>query len=310
MFDFYFTGVSINSDAAEYLIKNHACVLLSQLNERSAIKKWIEKFKELGNVPLKLFIDSGAFSAWTLGKKIDVDDYIDFINTNKEYFEICASVDDIPGKPRASTVPTEQEVRQSCENTWQNFLYMRSKMEDVNKLLYTFHLGEPWEYLKRALEYRDDKGPINYIAFGGMVGKTQSDIRTFLQEATDIVAKSSNPDVKIHAFGMTNLETLEQYKLYSADSTSWVLQAGFGRIKIGNGGYLVSNQRPHHPDYILNKSKALQEEFLKIIKEKGFTLEQLSESHNDRALFNMMSYYEWAENYKYTPKKVSKIALF
>ena len=87
MFDFYFTGVAVNSPIADYLIKQPgACILLSQLNERSNISKWIERLKKEKPESLKLFIDSGAFSAWTKGKKIDVDEYISFINSNKDYF--------------------------------------------------------------------------------------------------------------------------------------------------------------------------------------------------------------------------------
>ena len=63
-FDFYFTGVPANSEIAEFLIKNNACILLSQLNERNNIYKWINKLKNVEN-KCKLFIDSGAFSAWT-----------------------------------------------------------------------------------------------------------------------------------------------------------------------------------------------------------------------------------------------------
>lgn len=309
-FDFYFTGVSLNTPAADYLIDSKACLLLSQLNDRSTIKKWIAKFDEMGEVPIKLFIDSGAFSAWTQGKEIDVDEYINFINQNKKYFEICASVDNIPGTPKSSQVASIEQVRESCEKTWQNFLYMRSKMDDVNKLLYTFHIGEPWEYLKQALEYEDEHGKIAYIAFGGMVGKKANLIEDFLTHATEIVRLSSNPNVKIHAFGMTNLDKLEKFKLYSADSTTWVKLAGYGNILINNKTYCVSDRQLLSDDNVINKNVALKEAVLKFIEQRGFTLQELSEDPNKRSLFNMIDYKEWADNYTYKPTTVKAVSLF
>lgn len=309
-FDFYFTGVSLNTPSANYLIESNACLLLSQLNDRGTIKKWIAKFDEIGTVPIKLFIDSGAFSAWTLGKQIDVDEYINFINENKKYFEVCASVDSIPGTPKSSQVATQEEVVESCEKTWKNFLYMRSKMDDVNKLLYTFHIGEPWEYLKQALEYEDEHGKLAYIAFGGMVGKRADLIENFLTEATKIVKESSNPNVKIHAFGMTNLNMLEKFKLYSADSTTWVKLAGYGNILIDGKTYCISDRQLLSDDNVINKNTALKEAILNIIHNKGFTLEALSEDPNQRSLFNMMYYKEWADNYIYKPIKTKYVSLF
>lgn len=69
-FNYYFTKVTPDTPSAEYAIKNNCCVLLSQLNDRNLINKWIAKFKELGTVPIKLFVDSGAFSAWTKQKRL------------------------------------------------------------------------------------------------------------------------------------------------------------------------------------------------------------------------------------------------
>ena len=52
--------------------------LLSQLNERKACEEWVEYKRAHPECQSKLFLDSGAFSAHTKGKEVDVDDYIDF----------------------------------------------------------------------------------------------------------------------------------------------------------------------------------------------------------------------------------------
>ena len=303
MFDFYFTGVPHSSQVADFIIDNEACVLLSQLNERGNINRWLERLKNTDKKP-KLFIDSGAFSAWTKGKEIDVDGYIEFINTNKDYFTVCASVDNIPGVPRSSYIASPEDVKEAAEKTWENYLYMRSKMEDINKLLYTFHVGEPWEFLKQALEYKDERGHIPYIGLGGMVGKTKEIITSFLDEAYNIIDHSSNPKVKVHAFGMTRADVLEMYPLTSADSTSWLQTANFGQITIGQKSICISDRKLLSSDSIFNKNALLKEEVTRIANSRGFTLEQLSEDSNARLMFNVYNFYDWAKNY--TCKRVSK----
>lgn len=310
MFDFYFTGVAHNSEIADFLLKNeHTCVLLSQLNERRNIYKWIDRIKE-SNSKIKLFIDSGAFSAWTKGKVIDVDEYISFINTYKDYLTVCASVDTIPGKPRTSYIASQEDVAKAAQGTWENFLYMRSKMEDVDKLLYTFHVGEPWEFLERALNYTDERGPINYIAFGGLVGKNKDVITTFLAKAFEMVSKSPNKNLKLHAFGMTRLDVLEEYPFTSADSTSWLQTANFGSITIGSKNICLSDRKLLSDDNLINKNVALIEDVKKIIEEKGFTLEQLQEDSNARLMFNVINFYDWSLKYKCKFNPITKIELF
>lgn len=309
-FDFYFTGVPYDNEIADYLIQQpYGCLLLSQLNERSNLNKWIERLKhEPSN--MKLFVDSGAFSAWTKGKEIDVEEYIDFINQNKEYLTVCASVDTIPGAPRSSVLPSEEEIAESAESTWQNFLYMRSRMDDVNKLLYTFHAGEPWEFLERALTYNDDRGPINYIAFGGLVGKSGEIIKSFCDKAFNLIRKHGRDNLQIHAFGMTRLNILQEYPFTSCDSTSWLQHANYGAIAFGAKLISVSDRQALHDRNYANRNTAMQQEMVKQIEERGFTLEQLQEDLYARQFYNVKNFYEWAVNYKCNYKPMSKVDLF
>ena len=87
-----------------------------------------------------MFIDSGAFSAWTKGKVIDIDEYISFLNSISKYITVAASVDVIPGAPRSSEVPFREEILKSGEDTWKNFLYMREKGEPFQWGIETVHL--------------------------------------------------------------------------------------------------------------------------------------------------------------------------
>lgn len=299
-FNIYFAGAQFETEVGIDIRKNNRCVLLSQLNDRSTINKWIEEFKLNPSSQCQLFIDSGAFSAWTKGKEIDVDEYIDFINKNKDYITIAASVDKIPGEPRTSEVASPEQVVQAAEQTWENFLYMRSKIIDKSKLLYTFHTGEPWEFLKQALEYKDEYGKIDYIAFGGLVGKNKDIQKAFIDKCFEIIKASSNPNIKVHGFGLTRLGYLEQYPFYSADSTAWLMTAINGSIFSKWGTLKVSDRSIYREDHVNNKLEAGQEEIKKYLESKGFVLDELMNNDLKRQEWNYKYLCDWADDYKFT----------
>ena len=83
-FDLYFAGAK-NKVADKYLLEQGANRLCSQLLDRRNISDWIQ-FKM--NVS-KLFIDSGAYSAYTKGTVLSVDSYIEYLNSiNKNVYYI------------------------------------------------------------------------------------------------------------------------------------------------------------------------------------------------------------------------------
>ena len=64
-----------------------------------------------------LLIDSGAFSAWTQGKEINlVDDYIDFCLQYIDIADAVLNLDVIPGRPYKKLTPEEYE--KSAEQGW------------------------------------------------------------------------------------------------------------------------------------------------------------------------------------------------
>lgn len=306
--NFYFTGISLEEEF-DFLLNNNGCVLLSQLNQRKDILTWINKIQDL-KVNCKLFIDSGSFSAWTKGVTINVDDYISFINQYDKYFTVYASVDNIPGEPKTTTTATQKEVDESADKTWENFLYMRSKVNDPDKLLCTFHCGESYNHLTKILEYRDEYGPIKYLGLGGMVGKSDFVLKGFLMKCFDIISKSSNPNIKVHAFGMTKYDYLNQFPFTSTDSTTWLMTASYGNIIINTKPIYISDHGLLDNDNIINKSPIIKLEFENKLKNYGYTLEELTADYKKRRLFNLRSLWEWANNY--TPPKTTgvKIELF
>lgn len=254
----------------------------------------------------KLFVDSGAFTAWTKGKSIDVDEYIDFINTYSEHIELYGQIDVIPGDIIKGH--TAEQVEEAAAATWENYLYMRPRMKKPEGLLYTFHVGEPYRYLEQALEWRDDNGqPIPYIALGGMVGKPMPTKKSFLDSCFNIIKKSSNPKVKVHAFGMTSFSLLEAYPITSADSTSWIMTGANGNIITDVGIIAISEKAKHLPEHYSHLCPSHRDAFEKTISKYGFTLDELQVDYKARLRYHLRYLSEKASKTKYIsgPKKVS-----
>lgn len=290
-FDLYLAGGKAKTPD-DLIIKRSCDVLFSQINDR----KDIQKFLELMNNN-KLFIDSGAYSAWSKNKHIDVDDYIKFINENTDKFTLFASVDDIPGELKRK--PTLWEQRESPVKSWHNYLYMREQVKDKDKLLPVFHIGEDFRHLQNILEATFSGQHIPYIGLGGTVGLGCPVKEDWYKQCFKIIQQSSNPNVKVHAFGMTNLKILENYPFQSADSTTWLRAAINGYICTKYGRICISNQLQHSPTHYNKLPQLVQQQINEQCVLYGISIEKCMEDQESRQLFNINYFKDWADNYKY-----------
>lgn len=180
-----------------------------------------------------IMIDSGAFTAWTKDIDIDVDKYINWINKWNDYATTFGQIDVIP--PKTANL---QEVDECCQRTWQNYIYMTNNVVCPEKILYTFHFGEPFKWLKQALEYTLPNGKkMEYMAFGGLVGRTTKQRTEFLDQCFKIVANSSNPYIKIHGFGVSSKKMWSKYPFESCDSFTPGMNANHGFTYDEHGSY-------------------------------------------------------------------------
>lgn len=300
--DLYFAGSEAFTDI---VFDEPGNILMSYFYVRQKFSKFIELL-ENKKANKKLFIDSGAFTAWTKQESIDVDEYINFINTYSEHIELYGQIDVIPGDIIKGHTP--EQVEEAAAATWENYLYMRPRMKKPEGLLYTFHVGEPYRYLEQALEWRDDNGqPIPYIALGGMVGKPMPTKKSFLDSCFNIIKKSSNPKVKVHAFGMTSFSLLEAYPITSADSTSWIMTGANGNIITDVGIIAISEKAKRLPEHYSHLCPSHQDAFEKTISKYGFTLDELQVDYKARLRYHLRYLSEKASKTKYIPgpKKVS-----
>lgn len=175
-------------------------------------KSFVEKMRADG---VKIFLDSGAFSAYTMGVQVDMEAYCRYIQENADILEVvdgmvCASVLDGIGDPL---------------KTYQNQLAMESLGV---RPLPCFHYGED----ERYLDYYTANYP--YITLGGMVPISTPQLYLWLDRIWEnhLVDGAGRPKVKVHGFGLTTMALVERYPWYSVDSSSWVQTARTGGMML------------------------------------------------------------------------------
>lgn len=301
-FDLYFAG-SQNDLAERYLQSNGCYRLCSQFMDRKRIKEWIES-----GATGKLFIDSGAFSAHTRGVELDVDEYIYYVNGIDEHVSLVAQLDTIPGVYRQTK--TREQLELAPMQSWANYLYMRERMISPEKLLPIFHQGEDYKWLENMLEATFDGKHIPYIGLSPANDVSVKEKERFIEHCFKIIRKSSNPEVKTHAFGLTAMNLLERYPITSADSTRWIMDAACGGILTKFGSVAISDGRLDAPNHYRRMQPLAQEEVRKYVEGHGYTIQGLATDYKDRVNFNIMFMYEWSKNYIYSPSSIRRMKLF
>lgn len=259
-----------------------------------------------------LVVDSGAYSAWSKGKKFDMDEYINFLESNK-ILDVCfwaAEADRIPGT--FGVDPTEEDRLAAPEESWQNYLYMIKRVSWPKKIVPIFHQGEDIKHLIRMLSYRFPDGDfIPYIGISPRNDVHVNEKMKWYEYVWKIIyekcAELGREIPLTHNFGMTTISLMEQYPSCSSDSTSWVRSASFGNITIVMNGKIksiyVSNRNTNSPDHINNQPAAVKEAVEKACKKMGHgvNIEALvnDEKGAIRPLFNLISLNDWKQSFEY-----------
>ena len=248
----------------------------------------------------KVFLDSGAFSAFTKGVEVDLPKYCDYIKRNKDIIEhvdgtLLASVLDGIGDPL---------------KTWQNQL----AMEQLGvRPLPCFHYGEDERYLEWYIANYD------YITLGGMVPISTPQLKLWLDRIWEkyLTDGSGRPRVKVHGFGLTTVSLMERYPWYSVDSSSWVQIARVGGMLLMPEARVinVSNQSPQrrvegqHIDTLTPLQRQAVEQKLAAC---GVDTERMRETYMARWCYNIWAFNQLGiQHFEEDPKFVpDQLGLF
>lgn len=164
--------------------------------------------KVLAQIP-DVFIDSGAFTAFTRGSVIDLDTYIRFLIEHEA--KTYASLDVI-GDPAATMNNADRMIEAG-----------------LNPVV-AFHYGSDYKHLEIMLDKYDR------IALGGLVPIATRTSRLFrhLDLCFSIITKHRRWPIKVHGFGITQRRLMERYPFHSIDSTGWIGHK-YGYIRLDHG---------------------------------------------------------------------------
>lgn len=239
-------------------------------------QKFVDEMRANG---ARVFLDSGAFSAFTLGVTLKVSDYCEYIQRNIDILRVedgnlMASVLDGIGDPLQTYRNQKEMEARGC------------------KPLPCFHFGEDENYLEYYVKNYD------YITIGGMVGKSVKQLSTWLDRIWGkyLVDGSGRAKIKVHAFGITSFKIMENYPWYSCDSSSWIQSTAFGVIVTPEHGPIqVSKESPSRKvegRHITTLSMIEKDSVFKLIESQGFNYERLSSVYQSRAAYNLWAYRE------------------
>jgi hypothetical protein len=226
---------------------------------------------------VKVFLDSGAFSAYTLGIELSVEKYCEYIKRNIDLVRVedgilMASVLDGIGDPL---------------QTYRNQL----EMEDRGiRALPCFHAGEDERYLEYYIQNYE------YITLGGMVGVSSTQTMKWLDRVWDryLVDGSGRAKLKVHGFGITSVPIMESYPWYSCDSSSWVQNAAFGAVNTPQWGAVYCSEKSplrHYPNqHATTLSQIEQDAIFEHLEKYGFSYERLSKVYEARAAYNLWAF--------------------
>lgn len=288
-------------------------MLVSQV-DRSTVRTVIQWRKE--GFCRWFFVDSGAFSVHTGKAQCTQDDYIEYLNSIDGDFDVCAQLDTIPGK--FGQPKSKEDYIESAEKSWENFLYMRSKLKSPEKVMPVSHFGEDTKYLKRMLEWKDENGKqLEYIGLSPANDATKDERMLYLRNMYDIIHKSSNPNVKTHIYGFTSLDAMSKFPCFSADSITHRLLSGYCKLITREWGIISVSNRDRTSKAKSNWSfiQCADEFNLNKLKEEAagmnLTLEQLQTSVSARVVFNIKNIqylsktkYKYHESNLVRPKKL------
>lgn len=192
-----------------------------------------------------LFLDSGAYSAYTQSVNIDLDEYIKFINEYGELFKYVSQLDVIGDGKR----------------TLENYKYMKNKIKYKNKLLPIYQYNTNIKYFKKLTEYNE----CDIIGIGGIADKSHKKRKRLLSKVINY------NNCKLHLFGVTDFKLLNNFKkyIYSFDSTSYILKGVMGKIGVFVGTeklqeVIISDRQLNNKKHFKFYNKKFKDIILKI----------------------------------------------
>lgn len=155
----------------------------------------------------KVFVDSGAFTAFSLGYDISEDEYYNWLKTQKGNYDIAAMLDKLHHP--------EETIKR----------YVEASKRNIDKLL---PIAQPfgddnWFKTIRMYEQINAIQKGDYVGIGGWVPVWKG-------RGLETVVKQLPHDYRYHGFAKVNFWLMQYNYFYSVDSSSWAAGHRFGTV--------------------------------------------------------------------------------
>lgn len=165
----------------------------------------------------KLMLDSGAFSAFTQKKPVDIDKYIEYILNNKKIFDYKIALD-IFGDEKQSYLNWKYITKAGIKN------------------IPVFHGGANIKYLYK---YADET---NYIGLGGIALMNYKERKPLLAKVFRNFPDPSK--IGFHGFGINDEKLMLEFPWKSVDARTAHILARFGLIQTPWGVLRINPNMP------------------------------------------------------------------
>ena len=245
----------------------------------------------------RVMIDSGAFTAWSLGKPVELPKLIYYVKGllakyGDRHEFIFIALDVMPGEKNRR--PTEAELKAGMQKSYENYIEYKAEMEGY-EILPVYHTGEPIQLRDWYMKHTD------YICLSMNLGMSE-------QNRIDWALRVSVTGLRTHGLAATGARMTRYVDWFSVDSAAWVKRGAMGQIYWPNNtGFLksftvsaISGTRKVHNANVATTT--FSEDMIAIIQDRGYTLEQLQHDRGARLMWNVEVWNE-ADSWKKVPVK-------
>ena len=173
--------------------------------------------------PEYLIFDSGAFSAWSAGKSVDVKAYAEWALEKQEKFPrvVAINLDVIPGERGRTS--TERERKEGMERSLKNADYLRSQRLNVMEV---FHQDENQDFLDLLVSRMTPNGVLGISPRNDVRVNKKIEWQEVLMR--HLYEKHGKNFPRTHGLAVTSYSMLASFPYYSADSSTWSSPFRFG----------------------------------------------------------------------------------
>lgn len=261
-------------------------------------KRWAQLVSRPNNQVRYMMLDSGAFTSWKSGHKVDVNDLI------RTYSDVMALVDHskvkvflinldvIPGS--AGKTASADEVAEAIRESDVNFNILVKEFGD--RVIPVYHQNESEERLMEIC------GMAKYIC-----ASPRNDLPEWTRvQWSEEVHQKIPAGTTTHGLATTGTVMMARVPWWSVDSAAWLFSGAMGKVDVLDGTKFVSlNISQESPDrynegkHYDNGDKHIKEKIEERAAYHAISIDKLRTDHMARKLLNGLEIIEWLKLFKF-----------